>query len=235
MLPIKTIHQVSITLLLAVVVLGSCKKDVISGAVQDVNAYKNTTTYDVLKSNTKYDTLVRIIDTAGYKDIINTVGITFFAPTNTAIYNYLNARTLALQVTNRNAQFGLDSLFYYLRNNINGTRDSLGMYIIPQSLPYSALTNTGAKYPTKLAGDTAVVSFEFVTSGYNSNVSSTPQVVYFTQLWKPYTLNDANPAGKIPGTIGVHTLCTTSGINTQNAVMNALTYNHILFFYGTKQ
>ncbi len=225
----------TISLLFAIVMLVSCKKDYITGTIQDVNVYKNMTTYDVLKTNSKYDTLVQIIDTAGYKDLINASGTTFFAPTNTAINNYLNTRTLALQVANKNAKFGLDSLFYYLRNNIKGTRDSMGIYLVQQALPYSVLTNTGAKYPTKLVGDTVVVSYEYQTTGYNSNVSSSPQIVYFTQLWKPYILSDATPASKIPGTIGVRTIVTTSGILTQNGVMNALTYNHTLFFYGTKQ
>ena len=112
------------------------------------------------------------------------------------------------------------------------------LYLIHTPLPFSALTNTGAFYQTELSGDTAIVSYEYVKNGalgYNPLVSSQPQVVYFTQLWYHYDLSDANPAGDITPDIGVHTLCTTSGIITQNGIMNALENSHVLFFYNTRQ
>ncbi|MES2374282.1 MAG: hypothetical protein V4557_17015 [Bacteroidota bacterium] len=233
--------KIAATFLIVFAALVSCKKEYITGGeIHDVNRYKNTSSYDVLKNIPGYDTLITVIDSAGFKDKINAAGSTFFPPNNSAIFNYLNTRTLALQVGNLNAKFGLDSLLYYVKNNIKGTRDSLAMYLVPAALTYATLNNTGAKYATGLAGDSVVVSYEYVTTlngsmGYSSNVSSIPQVVYFTQMWYPYTLNEANPAGKIPGTIGVHTLCSTSGINTQNGVMHALSYGHTLFFYGTKK
>ncbi len=235
-------HKTIIATLVVFSVLTSCRKDYITGgSVHDVNMYRNTLNYDVLKNIPGYDTLLTVIDSAGFKDKINAQGITFFPPNNSAIFNYLNTRTLALQVGNQNAKFGLDSLIYYLKNNIKGTRDSLGMYLISSAITYSTLNNTGAKYVTQLAGDTAVVSYEYVTTsngsmGYTSLVSSVPQVVYFTQMWYPYpAITDASPAGKIPGTIGARTLCQTSGINTLNGVMHALAYGHTLFFYGTKK
>jgi len=221
-------------------IFSACKKSYIKGGTpEDVNMYKNTTTYDVLKTNPLYDTLVQIIDAAGLKDKINEQGTTFFAPSDYSIYNYLNDRTLYVQQNiNQDSKFGLDSLVYYLQNNINGTRDSMLMYLVHSPLPFAALTNTGALYPTELTGDTAVISYEYTKDGsfgYNSVVSSQPQLVYFTQLWYHYDLSDANPAGDITPDIGVHTLCKTSGIITQNGIMNALENSHTLFFYGTKQ
>jgi hypothetical protein len=112
------------------------------------------------------------------------------------------------------------------------------MYLLPEELPYSALTNTGAKYATALAGDTVVVSYEATTNstlGYSGYVSNVPRVVYFTQLWYPYDLTASNPAGQIGLDVGVRTLVTTSGITTKNGIMNALDNSHTLFFSGTKQ
>jgi len=217
----------------------ACKKDyIVGGSPENTNAYAKVTTYDVLKSLPLYDTLVQLIDTAGLKDKVNGQGTTFFAPSDYSIFNYLNQRTIQVQNVDPTLKFALDSLFYYLRNNVNGTRDSLLMYLVHQPRPYSALTNTGAFYPTELTGDTVIVSYEYTKDGnlgYNSLVSGVPQVVYFTQLWQPYALSDANPAGDITSDIGVHTLCSTSGVVTRTGMINALNNSHTLFFYGTKQ
>jgi hypothetical protein len=227
-----------LVLLLMAGAWGACKKDyIVGGSPQNADAHKNITTYDLLKGNPLYDTLVQLIDSAGLKDRLNQQGTTFFAASDYSIFSYLNQRTIRVQNVDPSAKFALDSLFYYLRNNINGTRDSLLMYFIPQSLPYSSLTNTGAFHPTELAGDTVIVSYEYTKDGnlgYNSLVSGVPQVVYFTQLWQPYALSDANPAGKITPDIGVHTLCTSSGIVTKTGMVDALSNSHTLFFYGTR-
>lgn len=227
-------------IILIVLLFSACKKDyIIGGEIEDVNKYKNTSTYDVLKTNPLYDTLVRLIDTAGLKDKINQDGITFFAPSDYSILTYLNQRTLRVQATiNANAKFALDSLFYYLRNNIKGTKDSLLMYMIKKPLLADNLTDVGTVYSTELARDTAIVSYEYTKNtslGYNSIVSSVPQIVYFTHLWYHYDLSENNPAGKVPSAIGVRTLVKTSFVATKNGVLNSLDNSHILFFYGTKK
>lgn len=237
----KSVNQVLLLVGLTLLILASCKKqDYITGGVpEDVNKYKNTSTYDVLAKNPLYDTLVKVIEAAGMKDKINAQGTTFFAPSDYSIYSYMTKRTVFLQTyVNQNAKFGLDSLLYYMTNNVNGTRDSLSLYLIPQLLTYDKLTETGAYFATGLAGEKVIVSYETTKNsylGYNSVVSSYPRLVYFTHLWYPYTLNDANPAGKVPLNIGVRTLVTASGLQTQNGIINSLTNSHVLFFYGTKQ
>jgi len=228
-----------VTLCMGILLFTACKKNYIVGGVKEnVNEYSNITNYDFLKANPLYDTLVRLIDTAGFKDKINETGVTFFAPFNVSIATYLNLRSIAVQNINANSNFSLDSLFYYLRNNINGTRDSLGMYLIKQPLPYSALTNTGAFFNTELTGDTVVISYEYTTDvnlGYNALVSGGPQIMYYTHLWYPYALSQAKPAGLISSNIGIRTLIKTSGTITKNGMMNALESSHVLFFYGTKK
>jgi hypothetical protein len=238
----KKISYRLLVVFMAIALLGACKKDYITGGTpDDVNAYKSMTIYDVLKSNPLYDTVVRLIDTAGIKDKINAQGVTFFAPTDNAVLSYLNARTLRVQATiNQNSKFLLDSLFYYLRNNIKGTRDSMLMYLVPKSLPYSSLTVSGNIYQTSLPGDSVIVSYEYVSTsnnnnGYNPIVSVVPQVVYFTQLWGAYTITPSTPAGSIKPPTGIHNLVKTSGITTQNGIMNALDNSNLLFFYGTNK
>jgi hypothetical protein len=238
-----TYQQVRNILFCAAIIVGAgCKKNyIIGGAVQNVNANKDLTTYQVLAQNPLYDTVVQLIDTAGLQDSINTPNYTFFAPSDYAVRSYLEMRTLQVQATiDANAQFGLDSLFYYLRNNINGTRDSFLMYIVRQPLPYSALTVEGAVYQTALPGDSVIVSYEYVETtdqnqGYNPVVNNIPQVVYFTQLWYPFTISPSTPAGTITSDIGVHDLVQSSGIITKTGYIEALDNANPLFFYGTKQ
>ena len=227
-------------LLLMTLLSGACKKDYITGGdVENANMYKNTTTYDYLASSPLYDTLIQVIDAAGFKDKINAANTTLFVPSDYSVYNYLSERTALVQATiSQDSVFGLDSLLYYMKSNVNNTRDSLLMYMVSQPLPYSSLTDAGAYYATELPGDSMVVSYEYTRDGnlgYNGTVSTVPQVVYFTQMWYPYDLNDNNTAGDIPESVGVRTLVKNSGIQTQTGIVNALDNSHTLFFYGTKQ
>jgi len=228
------------TLIIIVFVFSACKKDYITGGTpENINAFKDSSTYDVLKGNPAHDTLVQLIDAAGLKDKINTEGTTFFAPSDYSILLYLNLRTVYLQANySQDAQFGLDSLKYYLQNNINGTKDSLLMYMVNTPLTYSTLSNIGKIYPSGLAGDSVIVSFEESTNGalgYTDLVSQAPHVVYFTQLWYHYDLSSSNTASDVPDNIGVRNLVKTSGILTKNGVLNLLDDFNPLFFYDTKQ
>lgn len=233
------IKIVGVLLMMSVFV--ACKKSdyIVGGETQDVNMYKNMTTYEVLKSNTQFDTLVQLIDAAGLKETINQTNSTFFGVTNTSISKYLTERSNYVQATiDQNKKFLLDSLVYYLQNNIDGTRDSLLMYLIPgKTLLYSDLNKYGAIYQTALGGDSAAVSYEETKDeslGYNSLVSSIPKLIYFTQLWYEYDLSESNPASDIPESVGVRTRVQTSNMQSKNGVVHVLEGSHVLFFYGTK-
>lgn len=208
-------------LFLFMLALSACKKEYISGSVQDVNIHKNKTTYEFLQTSPVFDTLVQMIDAAGLKDAINAQGTSFFPPIDWTIYNYLSTRTVIVQNTiNQNSKWGLDSMLYYLANNKNGTRDSLKMYLIAQPLTYDKLTESGTRYPTGLANDFAIVSYPTVTSGlgYNSNFSSPIRVVYFTH---PYKIGNVEYKTEVRSS--------TSGILTKNGVVHVLS-PHSLFF-----
>ncbi len=233
---------------IAAILLVSCKKNyIIGGTPENANAYATTLTYDVLKAIPQYDTLIMLIDTAGLKDQVNKQGTTFFVPSNYSILNYLQAKTIFEQGVNPYAQFGLDSLIYYIVNNINGTRDSLMMYFVGQSLPNSALTPDGVQYPTGLAGDIVDISYQYskststgygiyttngAFSGSGTNlISSVPQIVTFTQLWGSVPPN--TPISQISTTVGIQTIVKSSNIKTANGYIEALDNSHTLFFYGT--
>lgn len=220
-------------------IFSACSKDYITGGErQDENKWINTTTYDYLKTVQQFDTLTQLIDAGNLQDAINQQG-TFFAVSNEAVFIYLDLKTLYLQATvNQDAKFTLDSLKYYIQNNINGTKDSLLMYLIPgKVLTPNELTEEGTSYPSGLKGNTVAVSFEFTkdgNSGYNSIVSTIPQLVYFTQLWQPYTIDKNHTAADVPAGVGVHTLVTSSFIYTKSGAVNVLNPVSPLFFYGTK-
>ena len=248
----KTKIKIKVIALSLIVVAGfaACTKNYITGGTtQNVNLYKSTSTYDVLTKFQEFDTLVQLIDAAGIKDKINEQGTTFFPVSNRSVYNYLLLRTLYLQATsNIYAKFTLDSLTYYLKNNINQTADSMLMYLVKTVTTPQNLTGIGTIYPTELAGDSAIISYEPTRNGnlgYSSIVSTVPRVVYFTQLWQHYNINgNDSTAADVPSSTGVHTLVSTSFLNTQNGVINVLatgTSNSTafvgttLFFYGTRQ
>jgi hypothetical protein len=213
----------------------SCKKqDYITGG-QVSNPKVNMTTYDYLKANSlhQFDTLLLLIDAAGLKDTINEPGITFFAPTDHAIDNYLAARTAIVQNIDPFQKYTIDTLMKY---DLQRVKDSMLLYIVHQQLPFSSLTNGGALYHTGLSGDSVLVSYEYTkdpNQGYSTYVSNVPQVVYFTQLWgtPPVPID----APDIPTNVGVHTLCQTSGIQTTTGMLDVLENGHTLFFFGTIQ
>lgn len=215
--------------------LPACKKnDYLSGGTIN-NPKVNMTTYDYLQSNSlhQFDSVLLIIDKAGLKDLINQQGATFFAPTNAAVYAYLNVRTLAMQKVDPSAKYTLDTLFRY---DLARVADSMRMYVINQPLTYDQLTADGAKYATQLPGDTAVVAFVPTNSsvlGYFNQISNVPQIVTYFQLWQP--LADPFQAVNIPNNVGVANICQTSGIQTTNGILHVLSNGNPLFFYGTKK
>jgi hypothetical protein len=213
----------------------SCKKDdYLSGGTIN-NPRVNMTTYDYLKSNSlhQFDSLLLIIDKAGVKDLVNQQGITFFAPTNAAVFAYLNLRTAELQKADPYAKYTLDTLFKY---DLPRMADSMRMYMIDQRLTYDKLTADGVKYATQLPGDTAVIAFVPTNNpllGYFDQISSVPQILTYVQLW--YPLPDPIKVSDIPTSKATASICQTSGVQTSTGVLNALGAGNALFFYGTKK
>lgn len=228
-----------IVILLVSLLLWACKRDyIVGGEPNDSNVYATVSTYDVLRKFSAFDTLVQLIDAGNLKDIINQDNSTFFAVSNGAVFSYLNQRTLFLQNTvDQNKKFLLDSLIYYIRNNKNNTRDSLLMYLVPNiRIAPGNVNKIGKIYPSALAGSNSIVSFEDTfepNDGYNSSTTTVPQILYFTQLWKPYQIGTDSTAADIPASTGVRTRIKTSFMNTQNGVINVMA-SGTLFYYGQR-
>ena len=88
--------KIFIPVLLVTVVFFSCKKDYTIGG-DLFKAQVNMTTYDYLKTNHTFDTLVMMINKMNLKDEVNSSG-TFFAVTNYAITNFVLAKRDQLRI-----------------------------------------------------------------------------------------------------------------------------------------
>ncbi|MEI5985029.1 MULTISPECIES: fasciclin domain-containing protein [Sphingobacterium] len=207
-----------------------CKKDDyrIGGDVHDPNIRMST--YDYLKSN-KYglfDTLLMLVDKAGIKDKINQQGVTFFAPTDFAIKNYVNSRTLAIQKIDPFKKWTVDSIMKY---ELPRFADSLDVYFVKESLPNVNLTMEGKIYKNQKNKE-VVVSYEETRDpnlGYNPNSSIIPRVVYYTYLYQ--TLSPGFDVKEIAYPVGVRTLVQTSNAQTTTGTLHVLNNSHTLFYY----
>lgn len=199
-----------LTALLGICLLNTaCKKDpyITGGGLNQAKV--NMTTYDYLKGNSQhlFDTLLLLIDKAGLKDQINQPGITFFAPTDYSIDNYL----LKKIYTQGFSRYTLDSMYKY---DMASFKDSLGLYIVKDTMSFGGLTATGKSFPTAWGNVQAVISNEPVLSsalGYYNAISNPPTIIYNT-------------------TLGIHTRCQTFGVQTTTGVLGVLGNEHILFF-----
>lgn len=226
----KNIIKLFMFFALTAIVFVACKKDnyLIGGSLE--SATTTQTTYDYLKSNRykMFDTLLLVIDKAGLKNVINQTGITFYAPTNYSIKNYLQKKTLEAQKVNPFAKYSIDTLIKY---DLNKFKDSINTYIVPQTVTYSALTENGVVFNTAKSGTKAVISFEKTYDsnlGYTSAVSTAPRIEYYTLI--KGTLPATIVAKDIPSTVGVRVQCQTTGLTTATGQLNVLSNTHVLFF-----
>ena len=224
------------SVLLVMLVLFSCKKrdEYLTGGTRH-NAKYDVTTYDFLKNQPSglFDTLLLLIDAAGLKNKVNQQGVSFFAPTDYAITNYLNKRVAEEQNINPLRKWTLDSMIKYEMPKFT---DSINTYFVAQSLSYSNLTNNGAIYPTLKTGTQTVVSYEEITPdnsdyvflGGNANVSTNPRIIYYTFLFAP--LSSPFVASEIDANVGRRVRVQTSGIQTNTGMIHVLNNQHNLFF-----
>lgn len=172
------------------------------------------------------------MDKAGLKDKLNQQGVSFFAPTDYAITNYLASRTEQEQNIDPFRKWTLDSMIKY---DMAKFTDSLETYFVPQTLSYNNLTDNGAIYPTRKTGTQAVVSYEEIRPGHpeyfilggNLSVSTNPRIIYytflFTALTPPFVASEITPGQ------GRRVRVQTSGIQTNTGMIHVLNNQHKLF------
>lgn len=227
----KKIIKYLAVIVLAVAVFEGCKKDnyIVGGQLQ--NTVTPLTTYDYLKSNrfNMFDTLLLLVDRAGIKNVINQQGITFYAPTDFSINNYLTTRRLEVYNRDPKKTYTIDSLIKY---DLQSFKDSINLYIIPKTVTYNSLSQTGVLFNTAFANKQAVISFEPTIAanlGYTSVVSTPPNLEFYTYI-KGGPLPSPLIASAIPPSVGVRVLCQTSGLTTATGQLNVLVNSHTLYF-----
>lgn len=212
------------------IAITSCKKDAYFVGGELHNPKINMTTYDWMKSN-KYgvfDTVLMLIDKAGVKDKINAPGITFFAPTDYDVDNYVQLRTIAIQKIDPKKKWTVDSIMKY---ELNRFKDSIDIYIAKESLLNGVLTEKGKKYKNVKGGE-FFASYEETRDpglGYNPNSNVIPRIVMFTYLFKPVP-DDVIVSSIVPP-VGSRVLVQTSNAQTTTGVVHVLSNAHTLFFY----
>lgn len=206
-----------------VLVFSACTNDdyLVDGGIANPNV--NMTTYDYLRSNPLFDTLVMAIDIAGLQDEVNAAG-TFYAPTNFAFNAYINDELNLRRRLNAEAVYTFDS--------IPVTEfDSIRMYMFTEYLTRDSLTREGRIY-TSLSGKQFKLSKE-PQSVYQDDLVITPEYLYFINRvgdrFDSYddTVNDNIASSERDDRI----LVQTSGIITTTGVVHVLHNNHTVFFH----
>lgn len=208
----------------------ACEKDDYKVGGELHNSQVNMSTYDYLKSNRfgLFDTLLLLIDKAGIKEKINQKG-TFFAPTDYAINNYIEARTKIIQKVDPFKQWTVDSIIKY---ELPRFVDSMDIYFVKDKLLLNNVLTAKGTIFTNDKNSSIVVSYEATTNtklGYNDNSSVKPRIVYFTYLYLP--LSDNFDISSIKWPIGIRTLVQSSNAQTTTGTLHVLNNSHTLFFF----
>jgi hypothetical protein len=224
----KTIKIFMLTLF-AATILYSCKKDYTVGG--DVfNAKVNMTTYDYLKTNHLFDTLVMMIDKMQLKDEVNSSG-TFFAVTNYSIKSFVlqKEQQLRISTNDENLVFTFDSL------NFVSLKDSLRAYMFKDKLTLDNLTETGV-YVSANDGEKRLIN-KRPTTDYTSSIFTTdPQYLFLTKVvpLKPGgpVPVDIDGVGQVNPSQLLTTLCQTTGIITTTGILHVLNNYHTFTYFN---
>ncbi|WP_214071822.1 hypothetical protein [Mucilaginibacter sp. dw_454] len=223
-------YKLFILFALAITVFYSCKKeDTIGGKLFD--AHVNMTTYDYLKTNHLFDTLVIMIDKMNLKDEVNSSG-TFFAITNYDIHNYVLAKQNQLQIQNNdeNLKFTFDSL------NFTTLKDSLRAYMFKGKYTRDNLNATGT-LATADDGELRLIQL-IPTTAYTGTLFPTePEYINLTKLVanQYFTLPpvlDTNTVKQLDPSQFLRTVCQTTGILTTTGVLHVLSNDHTFTYFN---
>lgn len=204
----------------------SCTKDGYKNDGGPSNPKVNMTTYDYLKSNRLFDSLVKVIDRAGLKDVING-DVTLFASTNYSAVPYVEYKKFRrdLAIGNENLPFSIDSI------PAVELSDSMKMYIFPGKINREQMTVAGQLYDG-LGG--AVPDIKYMiklrrTQDYSGYVDHVDYVT-FTKVIKTRDDKELDPS-LIPDTEKDKDItCQTSGIITTTGIVHVLGNTRRLFF-----
>lgn len=191
--------------------------------------YVNMTTYDYLRSNRLFDTLVMAIDKAGLKDVVNG-DITFYVPTDFSIHNYVTA----VQAYRRGGGDGYDETAVYTFDSIPAQilRDSLQMYMFNGKITRDDMKKDGDIY-TSLIGLEAKLSKE-PEKLFTDILVDPVDILYFIRKkgkkFESYDEKDNVATNEKDMRVRVQ----TSGLISTTGIIHVLNNAHVLFFYQGK-
>lgn len=206
----------------------SCKKDYITGG--NLHSAKfNGSTYEYLRTNHLFDTLLLLIDKTGLKDEVNANNTTFFAPTNYCIYNYVKnvvQTRLQLQTGNENLVFNFDQL------DFPSLKDSLRAYIFPGNIIRDSLNKYGTMYTAKDGEQRLITLEEDPSNTYvNAGFTERPKYIYITKIFGARDPVDPDSLAALPESQkDVKDIIQSSGIITNNGVVHVIGNSHIFTF-----
>lgn len=209
--------------------LTSCTKDDYINGGEVHQAKVNMTTYDFLASHPKFDSLVRVIDRANLKELVNS-DITFFATTNWGVADYVKIKKQQriIEVGNENISFGIADIE-------PKQLDSLKMYMFKGKIERQNLDVNGAYY-ANLFGPIDNVRFRLGlrrTRDYSDYVDYV-DYLYFTKVHGTLDVEEPNQNAIPEAQRDVRVDVQTSGIITTTGVIHVLDGDHVLFFNGKK-
>ncbi|WP_346318408.1 fasciclin domain-containing protein [Chitinophaga sp. YIM B06452] len=219
-----TIKMLMAALLIASFV--SCKKDdyFIGGSLH--NPQFNGTTYEYLKTNPLFDTLLLLIDKTGLKDEVNAANTTFFAPTDYAIQRYVKD---IVQERKRLETGDENLVFEFSELNFAQLKDSLRAYIFGEKIERAGLNNVGKYYTSKDGEQRHITLWDDPTQDYSgSGLTNIPKYIYFTKVVG--TLDPEDNRSIPEEQRDMRMRCQTSGILTTNGVLHVLTNGHTFTF-----
>ncbi len=204
----------------------SCKKDGYKADGGKSDPHVNMTTYDWLKSQPLFDSLVRIIDRAGMQEAVNG-NITLFVTTNYGVADFVQARKIkrGAALGDENLPFSIDSL------PAAEMSDSLKMYMFNGKINREDMTLAGRLYDSEL-GSLPNVQF-MIKLRRAQDYSDYLQYVDYVQFTKVVGSRDDEEAdpNNIPELERDQAFdCQTSGIITTTGIVHVLHGSHRLFF-----
>lgn len=215
------IKHLLLLVFVVVAMASACKKDkyIIGGSIHD--AHVNMTTYDYLKTNRLFDTLLVLVDKAGMKEEING-DVTFFAPTDYSIKALLFRRQEKLRQDNND-----ESLTYTLNDlPVPELRDSLRSHLFAGKITRESLSLSNKLFTSKSNEAFSVRLLEQESPGL---VSSKPQILFLVKL-----RNGLDPEPLTPGypvlDVDLYTYAQTSNIQTTTGVLHVLTNTHRFYW-----
>ncbi|ARS41550.1 hypothetical protein CA265_18570 [Sphingobacteriaceae bacterium GW460-11-11-14-LB5] len=186
------------------------------------------TTYDYLKSNRNFDSLVKVIDKAGLKDAVNG-NVTFFATTNYSVADYVKAKKnqKAIETGNENINFGIKDI------PAQELSDSLKTYLFAGKIDRDQITLGGKLYNSALG---VIPNVQYLIKfrrsfEYGQYVNYVDYVTYTKVIGTrddKEPNQDAIPEDQKDKAVDVQ----TSGIITKTGIVHVLSGNHRLFFNG---